>query len=84
LRNYLYHEAAKFEPAEGERRLNGSVRLRFTVGADGKLSNLQVVRGLRADYDEEALRLICEGPAWRPGIANGRRADLPMEVTVLF
>ena len=84
LRNYLFREAAKFEPAEGERRLNGSVRLRFIVGADGKLNNLQVVRSLRADYDEEALRLVCEGPAWRPGIANGRRADLPMEVTVTF
>lgn len=84
LRNYLFREAAKFEPDEGERRLNGSVRLRFIVGADGKLSNLQVVRSLRADYDEEALRLVCEGPAWRPGIANGRRADLPMEVTVTF
>ena len=84
LRAYLHQEAAKFELEEGAKSLNGMVRLRFIVGADGKLSNLQVVRGMRADYDEEALRLVCEGPAWRPGIAGGRRAALPVEITVSF
>ncbi|WP_460503493.1 TonB family protein, partial [Hymenobacter agri] len=84
LRNYLFREAAKFEPEEGQQFLNGTVRLRFMVEADGKLSNLQVVRGMRADYDEEALRLVCEGPAWRPGVAGGRRTALPVELTVSF
>ena len=84
LRSYLHQEAARFELDEGAKPLSGTVRLRFMVGADGKLSSLQVVRSLRADYDEEALRMICEGPAWRPGIANGRRAALPVEITVSF
>ena len=84
LRSYLQREAAKFEPEQGERALNGVVRLRFTVEADGKLNNIQVVRGMRADYDTEALRLICEGPAWQPGIAGGRRAALPVEIAVSF
>ena len=84
LRAYLHQKAAKFELEEGAKPLNGMVRLRFIVGADGKLSNLQVLRGMRADYDEEALRLVCEGPAWRPGIAGGRRAALPVEITVSF
>ena len=84
FREYLRHEAAEFEPEQGASRLSGLVRLQFTVGADGKVSNLKVVRGLRADYDEEALRLVCEGPAWQPGISAGRRAPLPMEMTVSF
>ena len=84
LREYLRREAAGFEPEDGASRLSGLVRLQFTVGADGKLSNLKVVRGLRADYDDEALRLVCEGPAWQPGIAGGRRAPLPVEMTVPF
>ena len=84
LRSYLQREAARFEPEQGERALNGVVRLRFTVEADGKLNNIQVVRGMRADYDTEALRLICEGPAWQPGIAGGRRAALPVEIAVSF
>jgi len=84
LRSYLHREAAAFEPEEGQRRLNGTVRLRFMVGADGKISNLKVTRSLRPDYDDEALRMVCEGPGWQPGIANGRRTDLPMELTVTF
>lgn len=84
LRDYLRREAAKFEPEEGAKPLNGTVRLRFVVEADGQLSNLRVVRGIRADYDEAALRMMCEGPAWRPGIAGGRRAALPVEMTVSF
>ena len=84
LRDYLRREAAEFELEEGAKPLSGTVRLRFVVEADGQLSNLRVVRGLRADYDEEALRMVCEGPAWRPGIAGGRRAALPMEITVSF
>jgi hypothetical protein len=54
------------------------------VGADGKISNLKVVSSLRKDYDDEALHMVCEGPKWQPGIAGGRRADLPIELTVTF
>ncbi len=85
LKEYLRRQATGFEPEENARHLpGGSVKVRFVVGADGKVNHLQVVRGLRADYDAEALRIICEGPAWRPGIANGRRAALPMELTISF
>ena len=84
LREYLRREAAAFEPEAGAARLSGLVRLKFTVGADGKVGSLKVVRGLRADYDAEAQRLVCEGPAWQPGVAGGRRAALPVEMTVAF
>ena len=83
LRDYLRRAAIEFEP-ETPLQIGGSVRVRFTVEADGKLSNLRVVRGMRPDYDAEALRIVCDGPAWRPGVSGGRRAPLPMEVSVLF
>jgi len=84
FREYLRHGAAEFVPEAGAAPLSGLVRLKFTVGADGNVSNLKVVRSLRTDYDEEALRLVCEGPAWQPGVASGRRAPLPVETTVAF
>ncbi|MBD2723482.1 zf-HC2 domain-containing protein [Hymenobacter armeniacus] len=83
FRSYLRREAAEFEPEKGP-SMNGSVYVKFTVGADGKVSDLKVTRGLRDDYDAEALRIVCDGPAWQPGIAGGRRAALPMEVIVPF
>ncbi|WP_426058298.1 energy transducer TonB [Hymenobacter sp. B1770] len=84
LRNYIRREAAAFEPENGARRIPGTVRVSFVVEADGKLSNLKVTRGLREDYDAEALRIVCEGPTWQPGISGGRRSPLPAEVTVPF
>ena len=84
LRDYLRHEAADFEPELNAPRMSGTVRLQFVVGADGKLSNMKVTRGVRPDYDAEALRIVCDGPAWQPGIAGGRRASLPVELTVPF
>ncbi|GAB3574471.1 energy transducer TonB [Hymenobacter daeguensis] len=84
LRDYLRREASQFVPEINNLRISGTVRIRFMVEADGKLSHIKVVRGMRKDYDDEALRLLCEGPAWQPGIAGGKRAPLPMEVTVPF
>jgi TonB family protein len=66
------------------RNITGAVRLKFTVEADGSVQNIQVVKSLHPDCDEEAIRLICEGPAWHPGIENGRRASLPVRVDVPF
>jgi TonB family protein len=84
LRDYLRREASQFVPEINILRISGTVRIRFIVEADGKLSNIKVARGMRKDYDDEALRLVCEGPAWQPGVAGGKRAPLPMEVTVPF
>jgi outer membrane biosynthesis protein TonB len=84
LRDYLRREAMEFEPENNALRLTGTVRLKFIVGADGKVSDLKVTRGLREDYDNEAIRMVCEGPAWQPGVAGGRRAPLPMELNVTF
>ncbi|HEX8507455.1 MAG TPA: energy transducer TonB [Hymenobacter sp.] len=84
LRDYLHREAMEFEPENNALRLTGTVRLKFIVGADGKVSDLKVTRGLREDYDNEAIRMVCEGPAWQPGVAGGRRAPLPMELNVTF
>lgn len=78
LREYLHRAAAAFIPETNQQRLAGTVRVRFVVGADDAVS------GLRANYDAEALRLVCDGPAWRPGIARGRRAPLLLEVMVPF
>jgi len=84
LRQYLRREAAAFEPEINALRIAGSVRVRVLVGADGKIIQLKVTRGMRPDYDAEALRIVCDGPAWQPGVAGGRRATLPVELTVPF
>ncbi|MFD1870992.1 energy transducer TonB [Hymenobacter bucti] len=84
LREQLRREAAEFVPEVPERSLSGTVQLRLTIGTDGKLEAISVLRGLRADYDAEAQRLVRDGPAWVPGISGGRRAALQVDVAVPF
>jgi outer membrane biosynthesis protein TonB len=60
------------------------VKLKFTVEADGSVHNIQVVRGLSEELDAEAIRLVCEGPSWRPGIVGGRRAAQTVRLDVPF
>lgn len=83
-REKLRREAADFKPEAPETPLSGSVQLRVTVGADGKVLETQVLHGLRADYDAEAQRLVCDGPAWIPGIGEGKRAAQAVDVAVPF
>ncbi|WP_345113791.1 TonB family protein [Hymenobacter algoricola] len=83
LRDYLHREV-NFIPEAPAKGLSGYVHLTFTVTAAGQLENFRVVRSMRADYDAEAIRLLCEGPAWQPGAANGRRADQVVEISVGF
>ncbi len=45
--------------------ITGSVRLQFTVHPDGSLSNFKVLQSLCASCDEEAIRLMRNGPEWK-------------------
>ena len=52
-----------------ERR--GIVKVVFNVGDDGSLWDFVVIDGMTPSYNEEAIRLIQQGPAWRPGLLHG-------------
>ena len=57
-------------PKEAE-RLNGIVKITFSVDTDGSLRDFIVTEGLCVPCDKEAIRLIKEGPSWRPGVLRG-------------
>ncbi|MVN76108.1 hypothetical protein GO988_07205 [Hymenobacter sp. HMF4947] len=84
LRDKLRRAAAEFVPEAPDRPLSGTVRLQLTIGPDGKIQKINVLRGLRDDYDAEAQRLVCDGPAWVPGVSGGRRAAQAVEIAVPF
>ncbi|TFF33540.1 energy transducer TonB [Mucilaginibacter psychrotolerans] len=54
----------------------GVVEVKFTVAADGKLSNINITQSLNAATDKKAIALITNGPKWK-GNANGK----PQEIT---
>jgi TonB family protein len=48
------------------KKIEGRVRVEFTVEADGRLTNFNVLKSIGGGCDNELIRLIQEGPAWVP------------------
>lgn len=48
------------------KKVEGKVTVRFNVQPDGALTDFQVLKGIGSGCDEELIRLIKDGPAWKP------------------
>lgn len=70
-RNTLYPKAAR------RKNITGKVYVSYTVGEDGRVSQVRVVRGVSAEVDTEARRVVTSLPAFRPG----REYNVPTAMT---
>ena len=70
----VYPEIAK------ENGVQGRVTLQFTVEADGRVTNVRVLRGVDESLDKEAVRVVSSSPKWTPG----RQRDRAVKVTYTF
>ncbi len=61
----------KYPVIAQENGIQGSVVLRFVVGKNGEVSNVQVLRSLDPSCDKEAIRVVKSMPRWVPGKQNG-------------
>ena len=74
-----YPEQAK---ADG---VQGRVMVQFTIGSDGAVRDVQVVRSVREDLDAELVRVIEESPDWEPGRnADGKAVPVSFVLPVVF
>ena len=77
-RNLKYPDAAK------ENKIEGEVVLVLTINTFGSITNIDVVQSLGYGCDQEAIRLIREGPQWIPGNMNNTAIDDKVMVAVPF
>lgn len=71
-------------PASARRMgIDGTVYVSFVVGKDGAINDVKVLRGISADCDKEAVRVVQMMPPWKPGKQNGKpvfvRFNLPIK-----
>lgn len=82
---YAYlSKAIKYPPMAQENNVQGKVFLSFVVERDGKLTDIQVTRGLGSGTDEEAIRVLKASPRWIPGIQNGKPVRVKYNINVNF
>lgn len=64
--------------------IQGRVVVQFVVKADGKVSDIQVVRPVDPLLDAEAVRVVSSMPKWTPGTSNGTPVDCAYAIPVTF
>jgi len=83
LMNYL-NSNIKYPVIAEENGIQGRVLLQFVVGADGKVSNVKVVRGVDPSLDKEAVRVVQSSPNWSPGKQRDRAVKVTYTFPVIF
>jgi periplasmic protein TonB len=74
----------KYPPSAKRMGVEGRVFVQFVVDKEGGISNIQVLRGINADLDKEAVRVIKQMPPWKPGKQNGRAVKSQFVLPVNF
>lgn len=60
------------------------VVLSFTVSESGKIDSIEVVRSPGRIFSQEAIRLLKEGPAWKPAIEDGSEKSERVRLRIVF
>ncbi len=76
--NLVYPEEAK------NQQIEGAVILKLTVSSDGTINNVEVKKSVSPGCDQEAIRLLREGPPWKPALYNGSPVEGSVRIRVPF
>lgn len=82
--NKFLNKNMRYPPTARRMGVDGKVFVQFVVDKEGKISDVQVIKGLSADCDKEAVRVIQMMPNWKPGKQNGRAVKSRFVLPVRF
>ena len=78
------NENLRYPQAAIEKEIQGRVIVKFVVNTDGTLSDINVIKPLDPQCDQEAIRIIQSMPRWIPGRHNGVAVPVYYRVLVIF
>jgi protein TonB len=64
--------------------VEGSVFVSFVIDREGNISDPQVIKGISAECDKEAIRVIQLMPPWKPGKQNGKAVRCRFVLPIKF
>ena len=83
FRKYIMNEIRyPLEARQG--RVEGRVDVQFVVGKDGSISDVKAIKGISQACDREAVRVLQNAPAFKPGTQNGKPVMVRMVVPIVF
>lgn len=84
LTNYV-NETREYPYHAYQKKIQGRVLCSFIVGVDGRVSNVELVRGACDEsLNREAMRVIAEMPRWTPGRVAGQKVPVRVILPIAF
>lgn len=83
LMNYMGSSIKYPETAEAD-GLEGKVFVQFVIDTEGKVTQVEVVKGVRDDLDAEAVRVISEMPDWTAGSKDGKNVNVQLVLPISY
>ena len=65
-------------------KVEGKVLVSFIVASDGTIEDTKILKGIRQDLDNEALRVIKKMPKWLPGKQHGKAIRVSYSLPINF
>lgn len=69
------------KPADGA---TGTVLVRFVIGRNGGVQEVQIARGVSPALNDEAMRVVRKSPKWKPAKMDGRTIRVTYTLPVVF
>ena len=83
LSSFLSHNMRY--PAEARsKNISGVCVTRFVVRSDGSIEKAEIIKGIGAGCDEEALRLVKKMPKWKPGMWHKKNVNVLYTLPIHF
>lgn len=74
----------KYPSAARRMGIEGQVFVQFVVDAEGKISEVKTIKGISAECDKEAERVIKMMPPWKAGKQNGKPVKVRFVLPIRF
>ncbi len=79
---YIRENIRRPDPATAGQRV--VVVLNFKVDTEGKIDSITIIRSPGKNFSDEAIRLIKEGPEWKPAEENGKTINDEVRIRIVF
>ena len=74
----------KYPDKSREAGIEGTVYTRFVVDEQGRVIQIQILRGVNEELDNETHRVIKMMPQWTPGMQDGKQVSVYFVLPVKF
>ena len=74
----------KYPPKAIDDQIEGRVVLQFIVDKQGKITDIQVLRGITPELNQAAIDVVRALPDWNPGMQDGEPVNVKYTLPIVF